>query len=177
LNLDHDARRAFGLLDHGRRACRGDGARNAPRDATTRRHWFDYPKYDAGPHSACHAMMRVMVPATRLPRPFISAMPPDVRRGSASPLCCNLTRGLCPWFGLCPTSMGQRPNQGLSPIPLLPFGEAKPRLTSGGVAEMKGRDHCVAETTLLIFAGAGGELAGVFFAATDGGIGGTAARG
>jgi len=43
--------------------------------------------------------------------------------------------GLCPWFGLCPNLLGQRPYQGHSPISFhSAAGEAQPRLTSGGGA-------------------------------------------
>ena len=49
---------------------------------------------------------------------------------------CRKASGLCPWFGLCPTIVGQRPYQGRSPffISLNLTGEAEPRLTSGGGA-------------------------------------------
>jgi hypothetical protein len=66
---------------------------------------------------------------------LIAAMPPDVRRGCASPERTKIAKGLCPRFGLCPTSLGQRPYPGLSPfLFFLPTGRAEPRLTSGGEA-------------------------------------------
>jgi hypothetical protein len=71
--------------------------------------------------------------------PAATATPPDVRRGSASPPNSKLRMGLCPWFGLCPCFMGQRPNQGPSPMPFENLsGEAEPRLTSGGEAAADG---------------------------------------
>ena len=44
-----------------------------------------------------------------------SALPPDVRRWLC-PAANSLTiSGLCPWFGLSPVLLGQRPYQGHSP--------------------------------------------------------------
>jgi hypothetical protein len=44
-----------------------------------------------------------------------AALPPDVRRGSAPPFKLEFAFGLGPRLGLCPFSLGQRPNVGLSP--------------------------------------------------------------
>ena len=56
-------------------------------------------------------------------------MPPDVRRGCASPVRFDKKERAAPL-------LGQRPNEGHSPCGLRKlYGEAKPRLTSDGVAE------------------------------------------
>jgi len=47
--------------------------------------------------------------------PSTPALPPDVRRGYASPFDLSFRNGLRPRFGLCPKIMGQRPNHGPSP--------------------------------------------------------------
>ena len=39
----------------------------------------------------------------------VTAMPPDVRRGSAPPGQSGLNLGLCPWFGLRPSDWTSRP--------------------------------------------------------------------
>jgi hypothetical protein len=43
-----------------------------------------------------------------------AAMPPDVRRGSASPFYLNLGCGLSPSFGLCPTLWAKGRTKGLA---------------------------------------------------------------
>jgi hypothetical protein len=44
-----------------------------------------------------------------------AALPPDVRRGSASPFKSGFQWGCALGPGLAPSFMGQRPNHGLSP--------------------------------------------------------------
>jgi len=64
-----------------------------------------------------------------------AAPPPDVRRGYASPLDLDFTNGLCPRCGLCPNLYGPKAEPGAQPLAQIYVdGEAKPRLTSGGVA-------------------------------------------
>jgi hypothetical protein len=78
-----------------------------------------------------------------------SALPPDVRRGSASPYSSVLPLGSAPRFGLCPyktllrSNLPVRPTYGAEPAPgakpnsyLLAYGEAEPGLTSSGKAEV-----------------------------------------
>ena len=75
----------------------------------------------------------------KLLRLIAAASPSDVRRGSASPHSFKFRMGLRPSFGLCPKFLGQRPNQGPSPtLKLNSYGEAEPRLTSGGEAGADG---------------------------------------
>jgi ABC-type branched-subunit amino acid transport system substrate-binding protein len=65
-----------------------------------------------------------------------TALPPDVRRGSAPPSGFIKLFGAMPLVrGFAPKPLGQSPNQGRSPN-LVPGsdGGAKPRLTSGGIA-------------------------------------------
>ena len=70
--------------------------------------------------------------------PGFSALPPDVRRGYAPPYTSPKHNGLRPWFGLSPS--GHRPDEGRSPfVNQRAYGEAKPRLTSGGRADTSGR--------------------------------------
>ena len=65
--------------------------------------------------------------------PGCEAMPPDVRRGSAPPTNFSFEMGYAPRPAFGPA--GRSPNQGLSPISFLQSGGgAKPRLTSGGRA-------------------------------------------
>jgi hypothetical protein len=64
-----------------------------------------------------------------------AALPPDVRRGYASPETNYKKYGLCPWYGLWPTQARAKPEPGAQPILLFEDnGGAEPRLTSGGVA-------------------------------------------
>jgi len=64
-----------------------------------------------------------------------AALPPDVRRGYASPFIFRLPMGCAPGSGFAQIDMGQRPNQGLSPKAFENLdGGAEPRLTSGGEA-------------------------------------------
>ena len=63
------------------------------------------------------------------------AMPPDVRRGCASPFNLELKMGCAPGSGFARIFLGQRPNQGPSPqLQETSDGAAQPRLTSGGIA-------------------------------------------
>ena len=59
-------------------------------------------------------------------------MPPDVRRGYASPAGRFMDYGLRPSFGLCPMAKGR--TEGTALILFFADGEAEPRLTSGGTA-------------------------------------------
>lgn len=43
----------------------------------------------------------------RLRRDVLYGLPPDVRRGYAPPVELENFTGLCPSFGLCPTSVGR----------------------------------------------------------------------
>ena len=47
-----------------------------------------------------------------------TASPPDVRRGYAPPAPLRLSKGLCPWSGLGPRSVGQNPNAAKVPAKL-----------------------------------------------------------
>jgi len=88
-----------------------------------------------------------------------SALPSDVRRGSASPLSLNFQFGLSPWFGLCPNDQRSEAEPGAEPKPQWGLnGEAEPRLTSGGKAATQralelrsaSSDQCVAGKQLAL---------------------------
>ena len=52
--------------------------------------------------------------------PPATALPPDVRQGYALPQAKNKQRGYAPGSGFAPKQIGQRPNQGHSPISIFP---------------------------------------------------------
>jgi len=56
-------------------------------------------------------------PILKLLTPSTPALPPDVRRGSASPLSLNFQIGLCPWFGLSPNDQRPEAEPGAQPKP------------------------------------------------------------
>src|SRR5688500_18955190 len=66
---------------------------------------------------------------------FAAALPPDVRRGSASPVCFAGNRGYAPGFRLAAIRWAEGRTRGIAPLILSSTdGEAQPRRTSGGEA-------------------------------------------
>ena len=63
----------------------------------------------------CGVACRAVASRLCLKRASVAAPPPDVRRGLPR-RSMKFNGGLCPWFGLCPNVMGQRPYDGHSPI-------------------------------------------------------------
>jgi len=79
-------------------------------------------------------------------------MPPDVRRGFASPQDGERRVGSCPSSGLWPKKTRAKPEPRAQPNFITQRnGEAKPRLTSGGIAEASTFEAKPPGTVLGIF--------------------------